>query len=187
MYIDASIPKECSDPVFFQLDSAFRKGEYKKLRGVPVYKIVSEEDGTLFYVAATPLGKDAVTIYGWINIAKKPKWECWTVDQVFVFPQVRGDGWGKLLYDTVIDKEGLILASGYEQSRLGRRMWKTMIKSDRYTIWAHDFNDTKRFADVVYDPETDKIYSKLKIYQRMGVREDVRLIAIKKTKRKARK
>jgi GNAT superfamily N-acetyltransferase len=196
MFIDASVPKECSDPVFEQLNRAFQKGKYKKLRGVPVYKIDDLDSANgFYYVAGKPVNPkrvaDDIEVFGWINVVKKLHWHCYTVEQVFVFPQVRGEGWGKLLYDVVIDREGLILASGFEQSRLGRRMWKSMIKSDRYTIWAHDFRNPKRFADVTYDKDDDKIYSKLKIYSKgemywNNISEDVRLVAIKKIKTRAR-
>lgn len=141
----------------------------------------------MYYVAGEPKGKDQVTVYGWVNIRKKPHWKCWTVDQSYVFPQVRSDGWGRLLYDTIITREGIILASGTEQSTTGRRMWKSMVKKDRYTIWAHDFSDPENFAPVIYDEDNDEIWSTLKIYEKWHVshyawqpRPDIRLIAIKK-------
>lgn len=186
MWTDACITKDNVDPVFAEISKSFNKGLYTKLRGIPVYK-TDAEDGGVYYIAGGPDGEHKITIYGWVNISKvKRNWQCWSVDQSYVFPQVRGEGWGKLLYDTIINREGIMLASGNEQSRLGRRMWKTMIKSDRYTIWAHDFNNIKRFGDVVYNPEDDKIHSPIKIYQKYGWAEDIRLIAIKKRKSRAK-
>lgn len=184
MHVDSSVPKECSDPVFYDLSAAFEYGEYKKLRGLPVYKIEGNDDDW-YYVGAKPKGKDGIEIFGWVNIKQKPGWKVYTVEQSFVFPNARGQGWGKLLYDTIISREKIMLASGSEQSRMGRRMWKTMVKSDAYTIWAHDFRNTNNYADVIYDEEEDKLVSPLKLYDRSGyyAAHDIRLIAIKKVRK----
>lgn len=182
MYIDASVPKECVDIAFSEIEAAIHNGKHTKLRGIPVYKFKGKGND-MYYVAGKKV-KDTIEVYGWMNISKKPYWQCWTVDQVYVFPQCRGEGWGNLLYDTIISREGLIIASGDMQSVAGRRMWRNMVKSDRYTIWAHDFKNTQRFADVIYDDDQNKLVSKLKIYQRYGWREDIRLIAIKKAKKR---
>jgi len=183
MYINARITKECWEPAYNEIDTNFQNGKYAKMRGIPVYKVPGRY-GDIYYVAGKPAGED-IEVYGWVNVRKKPHWQCWTVDQSFVFPQVRSEGWGKLLYDTLITREKLILASGVEQSTTGRRMWKSMVKSDRYTIWAHDFTDPKNFGPVIYNEDEDILESQLKLYEKWSYtwgqpRKDIRLIAIKK-------
>ena len=188
MHVDARVPKECSDPVFEMIWEKFQYGDYAKLRGTPVYRLVDDWDGSTFYVAAEPGEGDELVVYGWINISPAgPGWECWTVEQVFVFPQARGDGWGAVLYDAVINREGLMLASGWQQSRMGRRMWRSLVKSDRYNIWAHDFRTPTRYAGVAYDPDSDRVVSDLMLYSRRRHHEDIRLVAMKKTKTRKRK
>lgn len=184
MYINASITKECWEPAYNEIDIGFQNANYSKMRGIPVYKTPGRH-GDIYYVAGEPSGADKIVVHGWVNVRKKAHWKCWTVDQSFVFPNSRSQGWGKLLYDTLINREKLILASGFEQSRTGRRMWKSMVKSGRYTIWAHDFTDPKSFAPVVYNEDDNTVESQLKLYEKWSYtwgnpRADIRLIAVKK-------
>ena len=125
-------------------------------------------------------------VYGWLVLDKKRNWKALQVGQSYVFPAARGAGWGKLLYDTVITREGILLASGYSQSRSSRGMWKNFVRDDTYTVWAHDFAKPDRFAPVIYDDVDDSIWSTLPIYQTTGNyeswKQDIRLMAIRKRK-----
>lgn len=188
MYTGVKIFKECADEEFEKLSCLIENGKHKKMRGIPVYKIAKGDK--LYYVAAEQKG-DTLFVHGWVLICKeKLSWKSWSVDFSYVFPQSRGSGWGKLLYDTIINRENIILASGSSQSVSGRRMWKSMVKSDRYMIWAHDLKNMNRYADVTYDDDTGKIHSELKMYQSRQYdwlnTTDVRLIAIKKSNKKVK-
>jgi GNAT superfamily N-acetyltransferase len=138
----------------------------------------------LMYIVATR-NADTLEVIGWLYLERHSDWQAWEVAQSFVFEAFRGQGWGKVLYSTVINREGLILASGYCQSRTARQMWKRMIASNRFTIWAHDFANTDRFGPVTYDPENDTIWSPLQVYDETwtpsSLKRNVRLIAIRKT------
>lgn len=178
-----SITSEYWKPVFEKIQLAFQEGLYNKVDGASVYRMYVRYRFTIYiaYVAAKTVDK-AFTVFGWVLLKHpKPKWKSFEVSQSYVFKGVRGSGWARLLYATIINKEKLTLVSGESQTKFGKNFWKGMVKSGRFHIWAHDLKDRKNRAEVHYDEDTDSLWSPLKIYDdRDTWRADVRLIAIKK-------
>lgn len=175
---ELSITKEFWLPVLKHVINRFSEGRYTNVCQ-DVYEI--EWRKHRIFVAAT--GDDDLTIHGWLALKKLPRRVSFEVAQSYVFVASRGQGYGKMLYDTVL-KEGIILSSGYTQSKSSRGMWKKFIKEDTYTIWAHDIANPSRYEPVIYDEDADTIWSALPIYQNAKQynpsKQDIRLIAIRK-------
>jgi GNAT superfamily N-acetyltransferase len=174
---DWPITKEYWTPFFRYICRCVKNGQYQKLKDVPVYRMHWNKD--LLYVAGTCRGS-TFEVIGWLCLEQKPGWQAWEIVQSFIFSDFRGQGWGKRLFTAVIELEGLLLASGYCQSRTARQLWKKLIVADRFTIWAHDFKNTDRHGPVVYDPESDALWSALPVYDNQQGRCDVRLLATKR-------
>lgn len=181
LIVDSLITKEYWTPFFKHICRCIKRGAYQKLGKLPIYKLWWKTH--LMYVAATQRGS-TIEVIGWLYLEKRGDWCAWEVVQSFIFDGFRGQGWGKVLYDAVINHEKLVLASGYCQSRTARRMWKALVASNRYIIWAHDFKRLDHFGPVTYDPENDSIWSPLQVYDEHWTpavaKRDVRLIAIRK-------
>lgn len=177
LVVDTPISKKYWLPFYKFAVRCFAAGKYEQV-DENIY--LMHRGKRLLYVGGVELN-GVVHICGWLLLEQKNDWVCWQVAQSFVFYEHRGLGWGKLLYSHVINEANLILASGHQQSVHGRQMWKRMIASGSYTIWAHDFDDDSIYAPVEYDKDEDEIYCRLPIYEQWWQGDsDIRLIAIKK-------
>lgn len=182
LIVDSLITKDHWEPIFSGIESCFCNGKYDRVSS-EIYKMsFNRFDVTyLAYVAAVDID-NTMHVYGWLLLEKR--WMAYEVAQSFVFKPFRGDGWGRLLYISAIEDD-VLLASGNQQTKAGRNLWKGLVKSDRFHIWAHDFKDLDRVADVVYDEDDDALWSTLKIYEkykrpRKKQTEDIRLLAMRK-------
>jgi len=180
--VDAPITQEHWKPIFDVIVRNFQKGNYEKLLGKPVYKMLVRgpwgHTNWIYVLARKPHG--TFEIQGWLFLAQKTNWNCWEVAQSYIFTAWRGRGLGTKLYSAVIHDD-VLLASGNQQSKTGRAMWKSLIKSDKFNIWAHDFSNLEIFGPVTYDPETDELWSELEIYERtFWEANDIRLLALRK-------
>ena len=179
------ITSEYWKPVMEKIQLAFKEGLYNKVKGVDVYRMYVRYKYVIYiaYVAAKDV-EEQFTVFGWVLLKHpKPKWKSFEVSQSYVFKEVRGEGWAKLIYSTIINVEKLTLVSGDSQTKDGKKLWVGLVKSDRFHIWAHDLQNLKIRAEVHYDEETDSLWSPLKIYDdNESWKADVRLIAIKKEK-----
>lgn len=173
--VDLPIMKVHWEPFYKAIVRAFARGDYENVSRC-MYKIVWQK--CPIYIYAKKI-KGTYEIYGWMLLTQKPRWQCWEVAQSFVFEEFRGMGIGKKIYHGVLN-DGVLLASGHQQSQHGRRMWRSLIKEGKYHIWAHDFNDTDIYAPVAWDEEEQDLYSPLVIYDRYyWSSHDIRLMARK--------
>jgi hypothetical protein len=178
--VDTPLSKPYWEPFLKHSIRCFKKQRFEKLEGVPIYKMTWNTK--LLYVLAHEVN-GVYEIMGWMLLGQRKGWEALEVAQSFLFEAFRGLGWGKLLYRTIINQENITLASGYQQSRTGRELWKRMVVSDEFTIWAHDFKDLNSYGPVIYDEDAKELWSPLQIYEKEWqprLTRDVRLIAIKK-------
>lgn len=126
-------------------------------------------------------------IKGYLIIEKKKRgWAAWQVVISYIQEEYRGVGLGKLLYDTVIDNDKLMLMTDHKQTEDAKSLWTGFIKSKKYNIWAVDINNLNNNSSVYWDSDTDDVESSLHIWHpdvklpRNYDRQDVRLVAISK-------
>ena len=181
MYIvDWPVTKAYWEPCFKYIVQCFKRGAFERVGGTFVYRMKSGK--ARYYVVAKKYAGE-YHIYGWFFLCQLRSFLAWSIEQSFIFVDHRGDGWSKVLYKAVIEDEGLILASGPQQTKTARIMWKRMIAKGRYTIFAYDFKNGL-IADVIYDPDNDELHCKLQVYDRhmnyQTAQRDVRFLAVQK-------
>lgn len=175
---DWPIPKAYWEPCFDHIVKCFARGAFERVAGTFVYKIKCGRGR--YFVAAKKLAGE-YHIYGWFFL--RPILKAWSIEQSFIFTEHRGCGWSKVLYRALIRNEGLLLASGPQQTKNARHMWKRMIARGHYTVYAYDFR-SGLIADVMYDPDNDEVHCVLQLYDskinHITKQRDVRFLAIRK-------
>lgn len=176
--VDTPISKAYWEPVFLIIQHECYKGRLAAVKNTPAY-LISWGRNRIYFIADS--AQDTLYIKGWVWLKHQKDWKAWEIEQIFVFSGQRGQGIGALLYEIPIVNEGLILASGSQQTKSSRAVWKRFVQTDKYKVWAQDFKKLDDIGPVIYDPESDELWSTLQIYTRTKVRgTDVRLLAIKK-------
>jgi hypothetical protein len=182
MYIgDYPVTKFFWEPLFKRIVRCFKLGLYEHIEG-DIYLMHLRK--YRIYVIA-PWVDGEYHVIGWYYLIQMNGWQAWEIYQSYIFTDYRGMGYSGQLIDTIVNKEGLLLASGPQQTKLARGLWKSLVSKDKYTIWAHDWKNLDSWAPVTYDPENDTLDCVLPIYDVYwnnpdARRRDVRLIAIRK-------
>ena len=169
---ERSVTKEYWSATYDYIHRRLDNGRYAKVQGTGVVHVQGGENTTTFAVlhGGSPVA--------WLNLAKRPSWKAWEVRQVWVFPEVRGQGLAGKIYRAAVNERQLILASGKTQSKSSRALWLSFVKKNTFRIWAQDFNNLDLRSPVWV--EDNEIQSRLEIYTRFTTSRDVRLIAIRK-------
>lgn len=169
------------EPFFDCIVEGFADGDYTRIPGTDVYRI-DKLYGDAVYTAAKMCG-DEFHIYGWFYLKKKTELKAWEIHQSYIFPAHRRQGWSTAIHRAIIEKEGLLLASGSQQTKAAREMWKRMVAQGKYHILAYDFKK-KDVSDVVYDPHKDRVVCNFQVYDSYFnssmPNRDVRFLAIRK-------
>jgi GNAT superfamily N-acetyltransferase len=111
----------------------------------------------------------------WLYLTRKAGWAAWEVLQVFVFPELRGHGLASKIYKAAVNHDGILLASGKTQSKSSRKLWKQLIETNAFHVWAQDFKNLDLRAGVEY--YDDELYCELPVYTRDATKHDVRFVA----------
>lgn len=115
----------------------------------------------------------------WLYFERQLGWKAWEVIQSFVPPEYRGQGIATELFEAAINVDGQIVASGKTHTSISRKMWESFIRKEMFRIWAQDFWDLNRSAQIFF--EDGELFCPLNLYFRgSNQSEDIRLIAIRK-------
>ena len=123
----------------------------------------------------------------WLYLERRRGWQAWEVEQVWTFPEHRGQGLAEGLYRAAINQDGALLLSGFVQSAHSRALWARFVRRGTFTIWAQDIRNLDRTGDVYLD-EDGLLSSPLPIYHPLSTWDppsqgDVRLLALRRRKR----
>lgn len=120
----------------------------------------------------------------WLYLRRRKGWQAWEVEQVWTFPEHRGQGLAETLYKAAINRDGILLASGFVHSPHSRALWARFVAKRLFNIWAQDLIHLDRTADVYLDDD-GAVSSPLSIYHPLSTWQprkqgDVRLLALRK-------
>lgn len=124
-------------------------------------------------------------LYNWIVgfmelTSARSGWKSFEVGMSWIQPALRGKGLGKEMYDTAVLHDGIILMSGTSQSTASQRIWQSMIRDNRYTVYAIDLARPEKplpidlqadYIDILSGDTSKKVYSR--------VENQIRLVAVK--------
>lgn len=156
---------------------------------IKVHKVFDKSDGQLCYFildhkikveSKEDLKKQNPAVMGFCSLSKLPRWKALETTMLYVSPLWRRSGVALMLYDAIM-KDGVVLMSGYSHNPKSRALWVKLVQNERYTTWAHDILDLKKFSPIMIDDNGD-FDCKLKIYEdikklRRRRKQDVRIIA----------
>jgi GNAT superfamily N-acetyltransferase len=149
-----------------------------------VHGWIARFDGGQQYRTYAFMGRheDSYRPLAWLYLWRRPGWVTWEVMQVFAFEQLRGKGIAKKLYQAAIDIDGVILTSGFTQTKYSRALWLSFIKKETFAMFAIDYKDFSKRSQVFWDKEDEEVWCDLPIYSKVSQtpRRDVRLIATRK-------
>ena len=90
--------------------------------------------------------------------------------------EYRGNGYADLLYEAAINKDNLILMSGWSHTKHSIKMWARFVANDTFNIWAQDINNLNRVSPV-YEQDGKVVAFDLDLYHAPFQSQDIRLIA----------
>jgi GNAT superfamily N-acetyltransferase len=119
---------------------------------------------------------DELQPVGWIWLKRKRNWIAFEVQQLFIMREYRGNGYADLLYEAAINKDNLILMSGWSHTKHSTKMWARFVANDTFNIWAQDINNLNRVSPV-YEQDGKVVAFDLDLYHAPFQSQDIRLIA----------
>lgn len=177
---DSLITKVYWEPLFKRICRCFKLGLYRRVSD-DVYMMTLRK--YRLYVGAEQVD-DCFHIYGWYYMIQRNGWSAWEIYQSYIFKNHRGQGWSHKIFDAMVEKDKLMIASGPSQTHHARALWRKLVAKDCYNIWAHDFKNLDLHSQVSYDPDNDALDCALTVYDLTldgeAKRRDVRLIATRK-------
>lgn len=147
------------------------KGKFSHVGKTGVVKIAS--GNSLAYTII----EDGFPI-AWVFMKRRPRWAAFEVHQTYVLQKHRRKGLAEKLYKVAIN-DGVILATGGAHTKYSKKMWAKFIERKLFRVWAHDFKDLSRTAEIEYD---EGLICGLPLYHPPSKSMDVRIVAIKKSK-----
>lgn len=95
-----------------------------------------------------------MSMIGYIELEPVERgWKAKHVQFAFISREARGKGIAKKLYEIACHQGREILAAGEQQTKAARRLWISIIKSSKFTVWV-ETEDDKRFV-ITHKPEAE--------------------------------
>lgn len=171
--LERSITKDYWEPTQAYIERRFDAGKYRKVGGSGVIEVHGSKCATCYSIVD---GNEPVS---WLYLRRRPNWACWEVAQAYTLKEHRGNGLATRLYKAIVNADEQLLATGKSHTRFSMGVWKKFVKEGTFRIWAHDFSNLDRTAEVVV--EDGELVCPLQIYKpTANGRADVRLVAMKK-------
>ena len=130
-----------------------------------VHPLIRKCKGVLREITIYFLLDDVGKPIAWVYLHKRQGWAASEIHQVFVEPEFRRMGFAYLLYTTIIH-DGVLLSSGPSHTTGSMSVWSKLACDPAFTVWAHDFYNLKRTAEVISDGK--KMECSLRIYDDSG-------------------